>query len=232
MISGHGHGEGERSGARARAMRAGALVIALLVAFALGRMAGGGGGEAPEPPPAASAPVPSSPPTPAPRITADRSRRGAADAAGSAMSALAHPELLVSPARRAAVVADIATPSYRSELQALFDGAYEHMAGVLGRGRASGAVMRLIPLGHRIESYSPRSARVAVWQVLLLGAPGGRVVASWSTSRADLVWSDGRWRVAGFDADEPGPEPAPTTDGVPTPPEVFAARIATLEPFE
>jgi hypothetical protein len=67
--------------------------------------------------------------------------------------------------------------------------------------------------------------------VLLIGAPGGRVVASWSTSRADLVWTTGGWRVAGFTSDEPGPGPGVTNAATATPPEVFLARLAGVAPF-
>jgi hypothetical protein len=88
-----------------------------------------------------------------------------------------------------------------------------------------------VPLGHRLERFSPSRASVAVWQVLLLGAPGGQVVASWSTSRADLVWAAGRWQVERFTSDEPGPGPATTSAATATPPELFLARVRSLAPF-
>ncbi|MGE0026382.1 MAG: hypothetical protein AB7O78_06830 [Thermoleophilia bacterium] len=161
----------------------------------------------------------------------ERTRSGAIAAAASAMTALARPELLFDPARRRIVAGQVAEPAYAGELADLFDRGYEHMARELGGGDPSRVLLRLVPLGHRVESFSPARARVAVWQVLLIGAPGGRVVASWSTSRADLVWTRGGWRVTGFTSDEPGPGPTVTNAAAATPPEVFLARLDGLAPF-
>ncbi|MGE0027550.1 MAG: hypothetical protein AB7O78_03435 [Thermoleophilia bacterium] len=175
--------------------------------------------------------VPPAPPTTPASGTGARTRSGAIAAAASAMTALARPELLFAPARRRVVAGQVAEPAYAAELADLFDRGYDHMARELGGGEASRVLLRLVPLGHRVESFSPTRARVAVWQVLLIGAPGGRVVASWSISRADLIWIRGGWRVAGFTSDEPGPGPTVTNAATATSPEVFLARLDGVAPF-
>ena len=226
----------ERSG-RSRPL---AVVGAAALVFAIGLVAGrwtAGGNE-----PSRSAvtgdsralvapeSAPSAPKTPS--LPQDvHSGDGAVAATAAAMTALARPELLFDQTRRRAVVERIATPAYRPELQALFDRGYDYMAGRLGSGDSDGVLMRLVPLGHRLESLSRSRANVVVWQVLLLGAPGGRVVASWSTSRAELHWVAGRWRVAAFAPDEAGPGPAVTNIDTATPPQVFAARLHGIRPF-
>ncbi|MGE3138148.1 MAG: hypothetical protein AB7I08_08575 [Thermoleophilia bacterium] len=152
-------------------------------------------------------------------------------AATRAMSALARPDLLGNARRRRAVVAQVATPAYRDELDGLFDRAYGHMEATLSGSPSTTILLRLIPLGHRVESLDDGHARVAVWHVLLVGAPGGRVVASWSTSRADLVREGDRWLVSGFTADEPGPGPAVTNTRSVSPPEIFVARASAFTAF-
>jgi hypothetical protein len=210
---------------------AGAAVLVLAIGLAVGRWTAAG-----DRPVTAEAPTSSAAPAPTPLPPASagdgqRTRTGAVAAAASAMTALARPDLLFDAARRRTVVSEVAAPAYADELTSLFDRGYEHMARQLGRSDPSRVLVRLVPLGHRVENFSPSRARVAVWQVLLLGAPGGRVVASWSTSRADLVWTTGGWRVARFTSDEPGPGPTATNAATATPPEVFLARLAGLAPF-
>lgn len=218
---------------RSRLALVGAAVLVLAIGLAVGRWSAAGDRpvttEAATPS-AAAAPAPATPP-PAPAGDGQRARAGAVAAAASAMTALARPDLLFDPVRRRAIVSEVADPAYAGELTSLFDRGYEHMARELGGSDPSRVLMRLVPLGHRVERFSPSRARVAVWQVLLLGAPGGRVVASWSTSRADLVWTSGGWRVARFTSDEPGPGPTVTNAATATPPEVFLARLAGLAPF-
>ncbi len=204
-------------------------MLLLAVGLAVGRWAAGAGElAAPE---AAPTSAPSAPPPSSVSGTGERTRSSAVAAAASAMTALARPDLLFDPARRRVVASQVADPAYAGELADLFDRGYGHMARELGGHDPSQVLLRLVPLGYRIESFSPARARVAVWQVLLIGAPGGRVVASWSTSRADLVWTTRGWRVAGFTSDEPGPGPTVTNAATATLPEVFLARLDDVAPF-
>jgi hypothetical protein len=214
---------------RGRLAVVGLAVLLLAVGLAVGRWTAGT--SAPAARNAAPASVhPAAPPARSSE-TGEHTRSGAIAAAASAMTALARPELLFDPARRRVVAGEVAAPAYAGELASLFDRGYDHMARELGGGDPSRVLLRLVPLGHRVESFSPARARVAVWQVLLIGAPGGRAVASWSTSRADLVWTRGGWRVAGFTSDEPGPGPTVTNAATATSPEVFLARLDGVGPF-
>lgn len=205
--------------------------LLLVIGVAIGRWSGANG-----PAPNSAAPIIVTTTSPAsvspPQAdTGRRTRSGAIAAAAEAMTALARPELLIDSARRREVVTEVATRSYAVELTGLFEQGYDHMARRLGTADPDRVLMRLVPLAHRVEAFSPSRARVAVWQVLLLGAPGGRVVASWSTSRAELVWQGDRWRVARFLQDEPGPGPGLNSTATATPPEIFLARLSGLEPF-
>ncbi len=212
---------------RSRSTLAGVLLIGVIAGIGIGRWT------ASQSAPASPHPAVADAASPPPVTTAPRRRpeAEAVVAATRAMSALARPDLLGDARRRRAVVAEVATPAYRDELAGLFDRAYVHMEAALGGSPPSAILLRLVPLGHRIESIDEEHARVAVWHVLLVGAPGGRVVASWSTSRADLVREGDRWLVAGFIADEPGPGPAVTNTRSVSPPEIFIARAAAFTAF-
>jgi hypothetical protein len=170
-----------------------------------------------------------SPRTPRPGA-ADR-RDKAVAAATRAMVALATPTVATDPGALRATVDQLAAPAYRDELYRRFAAAFDAIRSGLPAGGQSLAVMRLVPLAHRVEQWSGSRARVAVWQVTFIGASGGQVVASWSTSRADLARFGGRWWVTGFEPDEPGPGPGATAAAAITAPEVFGARVVDLDPY-
>ena len=89
----------------------------------------------------------------------------------------------------------------------------------------------MVPLGYRVEAFSARRATVAVWQVTLLATPERAPIAAWSTSRAELVWSDGRWRVERFGTDTPGPVPSVTAPATTAAPGDFVAGARDFSPF-
>ena len=71
----------------------------------------------------------------------------------------------------------------------------------------------------------PTGARVRVWSVLVVAAPGvgpGRQV--WRTVTLDMVEAGGRWLVDGW-ASTPGPTPAPPAEGA------FDDAAAFVEPL-
>jgi hypothetical protein len=83
-------------------------------------------------------------------------------------------------------------------------------------------VLRAIPVGYRIERYSPGAATVAVWYVGVVGS-GATVQPqqSWRTQTVTLAWEHGAWKVASF-ASSTGPTPALATASD-TPAVLFAA---------
>lgn len=174
-------------------------------------------------------PKPTWPPAPQPpTATPEHSPSGAARAAADALTALADPRLLTARDRRRAVVSDIAVTAYRSELAPLFDRTYGYLADTLGDGEV---VLRMTPIGYRVEAFSPRRATVAIWQVTILGSAEREPIAAWATSRAELFWSGGRWRVERFGADTPGPTPSVTAPATPTAPAQFVALARGLAPL-
>ncbi|MGD9734726.1 MAG: hypothetical protein AB7V58_03840 [Solirubrobacterales bacterium] len=130
------------------------------------------------------------------------------------------------------MVAQIAPSGYRSELNPVFDRTYDYLAGILGApARRGEAVLQMTPVGYRVEAFSRRRATVAVWQVTLLATPERAPIAAWSTSRAELAWSGGRWRVDRFGVDTPGPVPSVTAPAAPSGPAEFVAVARGFSPF-
>lgn len=218
----------DRHRRRLRLLGAGALVLLLGVVLGGLLLPSGGGERRVSESVVGRLPGPTSPPAAEPPASSERTPTGAARAAARALSALADPGLLASPARRRAVVADLAVPRYRSELAPLFDRTYSYLADTLGPGEV---VLRMTPVGYRVEVFSPQRATVAVWQVTLIGSTGREPIAAWATSRAELVWSRGGWRVERFGADTPGPTPAVTAPATPTAAAEFVALARGLSPL-
>lgn len=179
-------------------------------------------------------PVPSapSPPVGATLALAAHTREGAARSAARALSSLADPHLISSRQARRVAVAAFAPPTYRAELAPLFDRTYGYLAGILGASARRGeVVLKMAPLGYRVEAYSTRHATVAVWQVTLLATPERAPIAAWSTSRAEVAWSGGHWRVERFGTDSPGPVPSVTAPAATATPGDFVAAAKGFSPF-
>lgn len=212
----------------------GLLALTLALGLALGRWGapGDGGGSVavvPAPPAPTTEPTLAAPPE---GVTSARTPEGAAQAAATALRALADPRLLHDPERRRRVVGAIARPGYRAELLPLFDRTYGYLADLLGApAREGDVVLRMTPLGYRIESYGAGRASVAVWQLTVLATPEREPIGAWSTSRAELIWADGAWRIERFGNDVPGPAPAVTAPASPTPGRIFVDAGRGFTPF-
>jgi hypothetical protein len=215
---------------------AGAVALVFALGLALGRWSAPGGeaSRAGSGPSAARQAAPQRPPGAATPTSAqrDRTREGAARAAAGALRSLADPELLRDPELRRRVVGAIARPGYRDELLPMFDRTYGYLADLLGPpARRGDVVLRMTPLGYDVERFAPGRATVAVWQVTVLATPEREPIGAWSTSRAELVWADGAWRVERFGSDAPGPAPAVTAPATPTPGRLFVDAGRSFEAF-
>ena len=210
-------------------------MLLFALGLAVGRLsAPGRGGTRAEPSASSLSPTSSapSPPVGATLALAAHTREGAARSAARALSSLADPRLVASRQARRAAIAAFAPPAYRAELDPLFDHTYDYLAGIIGTSARRGeVVLRMTPLGYRVEAYSARRASIAVWQVTLLATPERAPIAAWSTSRAELIWSGGRWRVERFGTDTPGPVPSLTAPTATAAPADFVAAAQGFSPF-
>ncbi len=226
--------QGRERPVRRRLPMLGAVLLVFALGLVIGRMNAPGDGPKPvpvAPPPEASA-DPSRPAVENPRPVASRTRAEAARTAAAALSSLADPRLLSSPQARRAVVARIAPPGYRAELAPLFERTYGYLDELLGASADRGeVVLRMTPVGYRVDAFTATRASVAVWQVTLLATPERAPIAAWSTSRAELVWSGGRWRVERFGVDTPGPVPVVTAPEAPVGAGDFVASAQGFSPF-
>jgi len=152
-----------------------------------------------------------------------RSRAGAVAAAAAYLRALDGPALL-DAGRVREVVARIASRRVRAALEASYARASAEARRRLGVGTTPRPVviLRAAPVGYRLERWSPRAATVSVWRVGIVGS-GATVTPqqSWRTETVELVWEDGRWKVASF-ASAPGPTPPLPASATPAT-ELFAA---------
>ncbi len=128
-----------------------------------------------------------------------RSPRGAAQAVASYQRAFASPAILAPGVLRSRI-AVVATPDYASTMLAVNSpGTRRVAAGPLGVGVRKGVqtLYASVPIGYRIESYRPDRARILTWGFTLLGnAASVEPAAYFGVTRTQLVWMDGRWRIA------------------------------------
>ncbi|WP_411107743.1 hypothetical protein [Streptomyces sp. cmx-4-9] len=73
-------------------------------------------------------------------------------------------------------------------------------------------VTRTVPIGTRVESYTPAGAKVAVWYTGLIGMSGAKstdpVRTLWRTWTFELGWVGDDWKVLD-DTQQDGPAPVP-----------------------
>ncbi|MDQ6804600.1 MAG: hypothetical protein M3065_06460 [Actinomycetota bacterium] len=56
--------------------------------------------------------------------------------------------------------------------------------------------IRRWPLGYAVESYSPTTAQVRVWELGVIGISGPFDVTAFDTRTVSLQWVDGDWKIA------------------------------------
>lgn len=193
-------------------------------------------------PPDASAPVITAAASPNPverspsdsaSATSTRSPAGAVAAAARSITAF-DGDVLLEPVRLRAVVVRIASRASRPQLLAAFAEASAQTRAKLGADTAPKPVivLRSVPVGYRVERFSPDEATVSVWYVGIVGS-GATVPPqqSWRTQVVSLVWEAGAWKVSSF-ASSPGPTPPLTSGEVAQEPGDLFSAIPRFEEFE
>ena len=140
--------------------------------------------------------------------------QGAAQAVAAYQQAFADPAILQPGVMRARIEA-VATPDYAGAmLAANSPGAERLSSGPIGVGVRKGVetLYAAVPIGYRVESFQPGRARILTWGFTLLGnAAAVEPAAYFGLTHTELVWMEGRWRIAetrgGF-----GPTPELATD--------------------
>lgn len=150
---------------------------------------------------------------------------GAASAAVNYLDALAGPQLL-DPSAYDALLRRMTTSDGYAHLKSQADAGRPQALQNLGVGGspAPQLIVRSVPLGYRIDSYSPAQAAVSIWSVGVVGSSTTRPPdASWSTTTITLDWQGGDWRMSGYRTTA-GPVPPDSASQVPSlPADLFAA---------
>jgi len=124
---------------------------------------------------------------------------GAAEAVASYQRSFATPHILRPGVLRERIEA-VATPDYvETMLFANSPGANRLIAGPLGEGIASGVktIYSAVPIGYRIESFTPKRARILTWGFTLLGnASAVEPSAYFGLTHTEVVWQDDTWKIA------------------------------------
>jgi hypothetical protein len=205
-----------RQGARSRSAmlhRVALAVVMLVLGVLLGR---------------ASAPSTSSSPTNGRVPTADMSgarsesgvrlgfpetSSGAAAAIAAYQQAFAQPTIL-RPGVLKARISAVATPDYAARMLAANGPGTERIAGgPIGVGLAHGirTIYRAVPIGYKVLSFGHGRAEIETWGLTIVGNLGSVEPSVWfGTSRTDLTWEGGRWRIAEVESGF-GPTPASAT---------------------
>ncbi|MDA5279149.1 hypothetical protein [Streptomyces sp. Isolate_45] len=147
-----------------------------------------------------------------------RDEQGAQSAAANFAVALGSDGMLKKDVRHT-LVDTIYTPEAAAQRKGAQDAAYSptflSTLGLDANGTApqgSTFVTRAVPIGTRVESYSPTTAKVAVWYTGLLGMSGAKstnpVRTTWKTWTFELSWTGDDWKVAS-DTQQDGPAPVP-----------------------
>ena len=127
------------------------------------------------------------------------SPRGAARAVAAYQQAFASTTILRRGVLRSRIEA-VATPDYAETMLAVNSpGGSRLAAGPIGAGVRRGVqtLYSAIPIGYKVESFEPDRARVLTWGFTLLGnASAVEPAAYFGLTHTELVWMEGRWRIA------------------------------------
>jgi hypothetical protein len=128
-----------------------------------------------------------------------RTPTGAATAVAAYQRSFASPAILRAGVLRRRIEG-VATPDYADAmLAANSPGAQRLASGPIGIGLAKGlqTLYAAVPVGYRIESFSPQRARILTWGFTLLGnAATVEPAAYFGITHTLLLWSEGEWKIA------------------------------------
>lgn len=173
------------------------IVAALVLGLVLGRLSGHGDGS----------PAPALPDPPGPTrlesggvgVGYAHTRAGAIAANANYQQAFADAAILRRGELRRRIEA-VATPDYVPAMLAGNEpGAQRLAAGEIGRGLREGVPTAYLgmPVLYRVLSYSPQRAVIRTWGFTVLGnATRAEPGAYFGTSRTELVWLEGDWKIA------------------------------------
>ncbi|HEY6887327.1 MAG TPA: hypothetical protein VI300_06090 [Solirubrobacter sp.] len=104
-------------------------------------------------------------------------------------------ELAVTGVSQAAVygprLGRIAAPGAEARIRAAFGKGAEEVRRLIGET----GILRAVPMGYRVDSFSARAASVSVWMVALAGGSRLEPTAQWRVLTLDLAWTSTGWRV-------------------------------------
>src|SRR4029077_19890559 len=127
----------------------------------------------------------------------------------------------------------IASTESRGQLTAAFEQASVQTRAKLGAGTAPAPVivLRSVPVGYRVQRFSPSHATIAVWYVGIVGS-GATVQPqqSWRTQVVALMWEHRAWKVSSYESSS-GPTPPLSTAAVAESPGDLFAAIPRFEEF-
>lgn len=97
-------------------------------------------------------------------------------------------------------------------------------------GATGPVTYRQAVLATRVDAYAAARARVSVWHVGVLSAPGvAPPQARWATSVFELVWEDGDWKIWS-ETITPGPAPILNDEVAPASAEDLEAALSGFAP--
>jgi len=189
-----------RSDAERRGVPIVVLVAAAIIALLVGLLLGGGGGAGAGGSVGAAASV-------GPARWHDgvpsgfaHSPAGAAQAVAYYQRAFATPAILAPGALRRRVEA-VATPDYALTMVAANGPGTRRIAGGpigVGAGQGIETIFSAVPIGYRVEAYSPSRAKLLTWGFTLLGnASAVEPAAYFGVTHTELAWVSGDWKIAG-----------------------------------
>jgi len=166
----------------------------------------------------------------------EASPAGAVSAAAGYAKAMSTAWFVTDRDHRHRAIALMATPGQAADLVASQDRLAAGLLGgplgsALGGNSDAGALLTTALLGYRVEGFSARSARVALWAVVVYGAQVGLLPgAAWTTTTIQLAWAGGDWKLASA-VSVPGPDPQPGSGGADGTPAELVAAARTFRGF-